>query len=118
MEFKNLLRTIIRECLYEGVSINEDVFDEPTYLYGKDLPLILDYLKSLGLKTRDYDLDNETNIAGNPIVRDGLDGIRATYDNRRGRDRLSIWFTNGFESKDNTVRQKVESFINTLPKHH
>ena len=97
--------------------INEDIDNVFKYLYGKDLPKIMDFLKSLGLTTMNYDLDNEMNQYGNPLVRDGLNGIRANYDNRRNRNRLTVWFTNNFESKDNEIRQQVEAFLETLPKH-
>jgi hypothetical protein len=97
--------------------INEDIDNDFKYLYGEDLPKIMDFLKSLGLTTMNYDLDNEMNQYGNPLVRDGLNGIRANYDNRRNRNRLTVWFTNNFESKDNEIRQQVEAFLETLPKH-
>lgn len=50
-------------------------------------------------------LKNPTSEFGFPIVRDGRDGIRASYTNRRG---LVIWFTNGFEDPANQKRQEVE----------
>jgi hypothetical protein len=97
--------------------VNEDITNDFKYLYGKDLPKIMVFLNSLGLTTMEYDLENEMNQYGNPLVRDGLNGIRATYDNRRNRDRLSVFFTNNFETKDNEIRKAVESFLETLPKH-
>jgi hypothetical protein len=91
--------------------VNEDI-NERKFLSGNDLPKIQEFLKSLGLELIPYNLDNETNIAGNPLVRDGLNGIRATYNKRR--DRLSVWFTNNFENPNNEIRKQVESFIETL----
>ena len=49
-------------------------------------------------------LKDPTSEMGFPIVRDGVDGIRASYTNRRG---LVIWFTNGFEDPNNPKRQEV-----------
>ena len=86
------------------------------YLSGKDLPKIQEFLTSIGLKLCPYDLDNPTNIAGNPLVRDGLNGIRATYDNMGGRDRMSVWFTNEYWDLDNPTRLQVEKFLETLDK--
>ena len=105
----------IREMIDKVKSFNQFINenqDERKNLSGNDLPKIQEYLKSIGLELTPYDLDNKTNIVGNPLVRDGLNGVRATYNKRR--DILSVWFTNNFESQDNEIRQKVETFINTL----
>jgi len=78
-------------------------------LKGGDLPVIQKWLKDNGFELANYDLDNPTNIAGNPLVRDGLDGIRASYHKRR--DELNIWFTNLYQDSNNETRQKVENFL-------
>ncbi len=48
---------------------------------------------------------------GFPIVRDGGDGIRASYSKRDG---LRIWFTNGFEDPDNPRRKEAEDRLKEL----
>ena len=50
-------------------------------------------------------LKDPTSEMGFPMVRDGVDGIRASYTKRQG---LVIWFTNGFQDPDNPKRQEVE----------
>lgn len=50
-------------------------------------------------------LKDPTSEMGFPIVRDGVDGIRASYTKRQG---LVIWFTNGFGDLDNPKRKEVE----------
>lgn len=50
-------------------------------------------------------LKDPTSEMGFPIVRDGIDGIRASYTKRQG---LVIWFTNGFGDPNNQKRQEVE----------
>ena len=54
-------------------------------------------------------LENPTSEAGFPIVRDGLDGIRASYTKDRG---LVIWFANSFEDRDNPRRKEVVERLN------
>ena len=71
---------------------------------------IANILREMGFKVIDTmitldRLKDPTSIAGFPIVRDGADGIRASYTKRRG---LIIWFTNGFEDLDNQKRQEVQ----------
>lgn len=74
------------------------------------LQRLLEYCKSIGLKicdiSRDY-FNNSTVQMGmpTPIVHDGVDGIRMSYDKRRG---LLIWFTNKFENPEDETRKKVK----------
>ena len=66
-----------------------------------------DILREIGLEVIDRFI-TEDNLASEmsfPIVRDGLDGIRAKYSKRRG---LKFWFTNGFEDPDDPKRQEIE----------
>lgn len=77
-----------------------------------DLGKLQQYLVSIGLTLVTYDLKNPTNVAGNPLVLDGLNGIRATQK----RNVLKIWFTNKFEKSDNDIRILVEQFILSLNK--
>lgn len=91
----------------ESVKSNEseqkllDAFDR--------LQKVAHILREMGFKVIDDlitldTLKDPTSMAGFPIVRDGVDGIRASYTNRRG---LIIWFTNGFEDPDDPKRQEV-----------
>ena len=41
---------------------------------------------------------------GFPIVREGSNGVRASYSKRDG---LRIWFTNGFDDPSNLTRQEI-----------
>ena len=86
---------------------------------GRDwdkLQQLLEYLTSLGLKTRnlsrDY-FDNFTVRQGMPTPLAGLggDGIRISYDRRRG---LLLWFTNEFEDPDDETRKKVKEYWDSL----
>jgi hypothetical protein len=67
-----------------------------------------DILREMGLRVIERNLvDREDDFARGapfPIVRDGLDGIRASYSKSRG---LKIWFTNGFEDPKNPKRQEI-----------
>jgi hypothetical protein len=78
------------------------------------LPEVIDFLKTLNLDIAVHDMENAKQYlldVGHslPLVRDGLDGIRASYDKRR--DDLSVWFTNGFDNKNNETRIIVEKWI-------
>ncbi len=69
-----------------------------------------DVLRDLGFDVIDRfinidTLSRPTAEAGFPIVNDGMQGIRASYSQRRG---FKIWFTNGFENPDSPRRQEVE----------
>lgn len=73
------------------------------------LQSIAEILREMGLQVIDNfitieRLQNPTSEMGFPIVRDGVDGIRASYSKRRG---LIIWFTNGFEDPNDPKRQKI-----------
>lgn len=74
------------------------------------LQRLLEYCRSIGLRTcdisRDY-FNNSTVQMGmpTPIVHDGTDGIRMSYDKRRG---LLIWFTNGFDDPEDETRKRVK----------
>jgi glutathionylspermidine synthase len=66
-----------------------------------------DILREMGLEVIDRFITDDK-IASEmpfPIVRDRVDGIRATFSKRRG---LKIWFTNGFEDPNDPERQKIE----------
>jgi hypothetical protein len=108
MDSSNIIKTVILGCLNEQT----DRGNKRSFLSGSDLPKIQDFLESLGLSLMPYDLDDETNIVGNPLVRDGLNGIRATYD--KWDDELTVWFTNNYEDPNNETRKRVESFLETL----
>lgn len=74
------------------------------------LKSIAEILKEIGLRVVDdlitVDmLQGPGSEVGFPIVRDGLDGIRASYSQRGG---LRIWFTNGFENPGDPKRREVE----------
>jgi len=77
-------------------------------LTGKDLPKIQEFLKSLGLELFPYNLNDPTSEIGNPLVRDGMCGIRASY--KHGK--LNVWFTNLYSDPNHPIRKKVEEFIN------
>jgi len=70
-----------------------------------------DILREMGLEVIDRFITGDRLISGLPfpIVKDGLDGIRAEYSKRRG---LKIWFTNGFEDPNNPERRKIEKRLN------
>lgn len=80
----------------------------------EQLPKVLDFLRSLGMeiavrdieRAKEYLLDIGESL---PLVRDGLDGIRAGYNKRK--DILKIWFTNSFQNPDNEKRKIVEKWI-------
>ncbi|MEK7135991.1 MAG: hypothetical protein AAB821_00145 [Patescibacteria group bacterium] len=79
-----------------------------------DLPKVLAYLESLGLKSAVMDIADAQRYLERvghslPLVRDGGDGIRADYDKRTGQ--LKVWFTNGFEEPDNPQRQEIEVWL-------
>lgn len=83
-------------------NINEFPLSDAFYQLQKTSEI----LKKIGLEVID-DLITEDELAKElpfPIVRDGLDGIRATYSKRRG---LKIWFTNGFEKPDDPKRIEI-----------
>ena len=74
------------------------------------LQKIVELLKKMELQIieRSITIDrfqNPTSEAGFPIIRDGLDGIRASYSKKSG---LKILFTNGFEDHDNPKRKEIE----------
>ena len=71
---------------------------------------IAEILKGMGLQVIDQSitLDKFRDPAaemGFPIVRNGANGIRASYSKREG---LKIWFTNGFEDPENPKRKEIE----------
>ncbi|MDD4477123.1 MAG: hypothetical protein PHY40_03110 [Patescibacteria group bacterium] len=74
------------------------------------LQKIIKILREMGLRivknpiTIDT-LYSPTSEIGFPIVRDGANGIRASYSKIDG---LKIWFTNGFEEPDDPKRQEIE----------
>lgn len=79
-----------------------------------ELQEIASILSNMGLDVREYIYDENpiTGIKrdweGNipfPLVSDGLDGIRASSDKKSGHFR--IWFTNGFEYRDNPKRIEI-----------
>lgn len=67
----------------------------------------VDILREMGMEVIDRFVTEERlrSEMPFPIVRDGLDGIRAVYSRRRG---LKIWFTNGFENPNDPKRQEIE----------
>ena len=77
---------------------------------------IAEVLREMGLRVIDSNvtidrLKNPTSEMGFPIVRDGADGIRASYSKREG---LKIWFTNGFENPANPRRQEAEAKLRKM----
>jgi len=73
------------------------------------LQAIAHTLKEMGFDVQDrfISLDmlkNPTAIAGFPLVSDGANAIRVSYEKERG---LVIWFTNGLEDPDDPRRQEV-----------
>ena len=83
------MRNIINKIKNAKLFLNEQ--EDKIFLRGEDLPKIQKFLQDIGLEVMPYDLNDPTNIAGNPLVRDGLNGIRASYNKRRNE--LKIWFT-------------------------
>jgi len=66
---------------------------------------IAEILRSMGLDVIDRLIKKEyMHHAGTPLVSDGLDGIRFSYNRVNG---LRIWFTNGFENWDDSKRVEV-----------
>ena len=70
-----------------------------------------DILREIGLNVLDRFIteDSLTSKMPFPIVRDGVDGIRAEYSKREG---LKIWFTNGIEDPNNPKRREIEKRLN------
>ena len=66
-----------------------------------------DIMREMGLKVIDRFItkDRLVNDMPFPIVRDGANGIRATYSKQIG---LKIWFTNGFENPNDPKRYEIE----------
>jgi len=80
----------------------------------EQLPKVLDFLRSQDMEIAVNDIERAKQYLldmGNslPLVRDGLDGIRAGYNKRK--DILSIWFTNGFQNPNNEKRKIIEKWI-------
>jgi len=78
------------------------------------LPEILSFLKSEGMNLAIDNIKIANNYLHNigvslPLVRDGFDGIRADYDKKN--DKLTIWFTNGFEDLNNEKRKEIEKWL-------
>ncbi len=71
----------------------------------KKLQKIAEVLGEMGFKVIDNVVNIDILIENRPfsLVRDGIDGIRATYE----KGRLLVWFTNKFEDPDNPRRQEV-----------
>ena len=94
--------------------MNENFLEKKENLGLEQLPKVLDFLRSLGMeiavnnieKAKEYLLDVGDSL---PLVRDELDGIRASYHKRKNI--LSIWFTNGFQNPDNEKRKIIEKWI-------
>lgn len=64
-----------------------------------------DILHELGLEVIDRFIEEKfAKETAFPIVKDGLNGIRASYSKLKG---LKIWFTNGFEDQNNPKRQEI-----------
>lgn len=72
-----------------------------------------DIFRDMGLEVIDRNI-TEDNLATGlpiPIVKDGLDGVRATYSKRTG---LEIFFTNGFEDSNNPKRLEIEKRLKEI----
>ena len=80
------------------------------------LQQLLKYLTSLGLAvhsiSRDY-FDDFVVGQGmpTPIAGRGGDGIRMSYEKRRG---LLVWFTNEFENPEDETRKNVQEYWSAL----
>jgi len=71
---------------------------------------IVEVLRSMGFRINDHLINKDifaspTACAGVPLVADGSDSIRASYDDYYGD--LRIGFTNGLENPNNPRRQEV-----------
>ncbi len=94
--------------------IEENTFrqeEEPIENALRKLQRICEILKEMGYSLYEENikaefLDPRSNMAwiGFPIASEGLDGIRCSNDKYRG---LIIWFTNGFEKRDDPRRQEI-----------
>jgi hypothetical protein len=98
---------------YPEFSNNVEQNEKPK-LGLEQLPKVVEYLQSLGLRSAIHDIEDakqylQTFGHSLPLVRDGVDGIRADYDKRR--DELKIWFTNGYEDPENEQRQEIKNWI-------
>jgi len=88
--------------------------EKPKMSLGK-LRVIMDYLESINMEAtpymRDVDAVTKSLLDGKPVplVIDGLNGIRVSYD--KSTDQLKVWFTKGFENPDEPIRKKVEQWI-------
>jgi hypothetical protein len=88
--------------------------NEKPQLGLEQLPVVVEYLQSLGLRSAVRDIEYakqylQTVGHSLPLVRDGMDGIRADYD--EDGDHLKIWFTNGYESSNNEQRNEIERWL-------
>lgn len=96
----------------ENIQNTEQEPENDTFL---KLKRVCEILKEMGYSVYEENvkaeyLDPRSNMAqiGFPIAREGLDGIRCSNDKHRG---LIIWFTNGFEERDNPERKKIVARI-------
>ena len=73
-------------------------------------------LKKYGLtpSERFFTIDNLYEDSTFPIVEDGLNGIRVTFE----EGILNLWFTNRFENPDNEIRVKIKSEWDKLNKNN
>jgi len=88
---------------------------KPEYIALEKVITLGKKLKELGLTPceRFFNIEtlkNPTAIAGIPIVEDGQNGIRISYENGE----LDLWFTNAFEDPKNEIRIKVQEVWDNL----
>lgn len=94
--------------------MKENFLENKENLGLEQLPKVLDFLRSLGMKIAINDIERANQYLLDvgeslPLVRDGLDGIRASYYKRKNI--LSVWFTNGFEDPNDEKRKIIEKWI-------
>jgi len=81
-------------------------------VYGR-LKDIIEALREMNFRTLDNEtllemLQDETAGMSFPIVREGANGIRASYSKSKG---LKIFFVNKYENPENPERQTVEAVL-------
>jgi hypothetical protein len=103
-------KNILNKNMKRIKEIIKEEYEKQTSIPQQKINKLSEYLKSLGLDVRNYNLENPTNEAGNPIVNDGMNGIRVTYKDRNDKYQMKVWFTNLFDDPNNEIVKKVSEF--------
>jgi|GEM_PF-1819905 len=94
--------------MIEKFSENQPEMAEKYATNYQQLQEIWSILQELGLTPTDYpaeDVQNQWDMGSDfPIANEGTQGIRVT---RSRKGELTVWFTNGFEDKNNQKRVEV-----------